>query len=130
MFKILIADDERFIRKGIIAILKRGLEEEIQFVEAGNGIEAIDLAQKEHFHLVISDISMPGSSGLEFIKALKDSGQTATVIILSGYENFEYAREAVRLGVREYVMKPVKKPEFLELVRTCLEETRQSRSSR
>ena len=46
MFKILIADDERFIRKGIIAILKRGLEEEIQFVEAGNGIEAIDLAQK------------------------------------------------------------------------------------
>lgn len=43
MFKILIADDERFIRKGIIAILERGLEEEIQFVEAGNGIEAIDL---------------------------------------------------------------------------------------
>ena len=125
MFKILIADDERFIRKGISAILKRGLEEEIQFVEAGNGIEAIDLAQKENFHLVISDISMPGSSGLEFIKALKDSGQTATVIILSGYENFEYAREAVRLGVREYVMKPVKKPEFLELVRSCLEETRQ-----
>lgn len=128
MFKILIADDERYIRKGLMAIMQRGLEEDIQFAEAGNGIEAIDFAQKQRFHLVISDISMPGCSGLEFIKALKDSGHNAIVIILSGYENFEYAQEAIRLGVRDYVMKPIKKPEFLALIRGCLEEIRQKQS--
>lgn len=117
MFKILVADDEKFIRKGIIAILQRDLEEEVECLEAKNGSEALDIATSEHPNLIITDISMPGCNGLDFIRALNETNRTSTVIILSGYENFEYARNAIKLGVKEYILKPIKKQEFLALIK-------------
>lgn len=116
MFKILIADDEKFIRKGIISILERNLQEEISYIEAKNGIEALEIARRERPDLVISDINMPGCDGLQFISDLKGLNEKTPVIILSGYENFEYAKRAIQLGVKEYVIKPIKKAEFIELI--------------
>lgn len=116
MFKILIADDEKFIRKGIISILERNLHDEITYVEAKNGIEALTIAGKDRPDLVISDINMPGCDGLQFISELKALNEKTPVIILSGYENFEYAKRAIQLGVKEYVIKPIKKAEFIELI--------------
>lgn len=126
MFHILIADDERMIRKGIIAILSRDLEN-LAFVEAANGQQAVELAQEQPLDLIISDISMPGLGGLEFIRKLREAGRDVPVIIISGYENFSFAKEAIRLGVREYVLKPVKREEFVALVRECLSEITRSR---
>lgn len=117
MFKILVADDEKFIRKGIITILERDLEEEVECLEAKNGLEALEIAKTENLNLIVTDISMPGLDGLEFIKSLKEINHSANVIILSGYENFDFARTAIKLGVKEYVMKPIIKKEFLELIR-------------
>lgn len=116
MFKILVADDEKFIRKGIITILQRDLKEEVTCLEARNGIEALKIAENESPNLIITDINMPGYNGLEFIEKLKRTDSKSTVIILSGYENFEYARNAIKLGVKEYILKPIKKQEFLELI--------------
>lgn len=126
MFHILIADDERMIRKGIIAILSRDLEN-LAFVEAANGQQAVELAQEQPLDLIISDISMPGLGGLEFIRKLREAGRDVPVIIISGYENFSFAKEAIRLGVRVYVLKPVKREEFVALVRECLSEITRSR---
>lgn len=117
MFKILIADDERIIRQGIISILRRELQEEMEFHEASNGMEALQKAKKENPNLIITDIRMPGCSGLEFIQQLSVINNKVTVIILSGYENFEYAKEAMKYGVKEYITKPFKKQEFLELIK-------------
>lgn len=118
MFKILVADDEKFIRKGIITILERDLEEKVECIEASNGLQALELTRNENPDLIVTDIRMPGLDGLDFIKLLKETNNTATVVILSGYENFDYARKAIKLGVKEYVMKPIKKREFLELIRS------------
>lgn len=71
MFKILIADDEKFIRKGIISILQRNLEEPVKCIEAGNGIDALQKAEQETPDLIITDINMPGRDGLEFVKELE-----------------------------------------------------------
>lgn len=117
MFKVLIADDEKFIRKGIISILERNLQEEISYIEARNGVEALEIAERESPDLVISDINMPGCDGLQFIADLKKLNGKTPVIILSGYENFEYAKRAIQLGVKEYVIKPIKKAEFIELIK-------------
>lgn len=127
MFRILIADDEKVIRKGIIAILTRDLGEELTFLEAANGLQAVELAQGQPLDLIISDISMPGLGGLEFIRKLREAGRDVPVIIISGYENFSFAKEAIRLGVREYVLKPVKREEFVTLVRECMSEIARSR---
>lgn len=125
MFKILVADDEMFIRKGILSILNRNLDEPVKCVEAKNGIEALRKTKEEKPDLVITDINMPGCDGLEFVKVLKESHVRTTVIILSGHENFEYAKRAMALGIKEYVMKPIKKAEFIALIQRYMVDIRQ-----
>jgi len=117
MFKILVADDERFIRKGILSILERNIDEPLECIEAKNGIEALAKTDQETPDLIITDINMPGCDGLEFVRKLNEKQVNTTVIILSGYENFEYAKKAITLGIKEYVMKPIKKTEFIDLIK-------------
>jgi len=125
MFKILIVDDERFIRKGIRVILERNLSEPVECIEARNGIDALEKAEEETPDLIITDINMPGCDGLEFVRELKQKQVNSTVIILSGYENFEYAKQAIKLGIKEYVMKPIKKAEFIELINRYIKDIQQ-----
>lgn len=101
-------------------MLERGMKEEIECLEASNGKEALEICQNEMIHLVITDICMPLCSGLEFVEELKRTDDEMTVIIISGYENFEYAKQAVKLGVKDYIMKPIVREEFLGLVESCL----------
>jgi two-component system response regulator YesN len=117
MFKILVADDEDVIRKGIIVILKRELTDiDICCLEAENGIEALKICKEHLPQLVITDIRMPFCDGLNLIKNIKETGYSPTFIILSGYADFEYAKAAIKLGVKEYVLKPIKKQELVSLV--------------
>lgn len=116
MFKILVADDEDVIRKGIIAILRRALGPEICYLEAENGIEAFKLCKEHSPQLVITDIRMPFCDGLNFIKNVTENGHAPAFIILSGHADFEYAKSAIKLGVKEYILKPIKKQELIALV--------------
>ncbi|MDR0885655.1 MAG: response regulator [Clostridiales Family XIII bacterium] len=122
MFTILIADDEAIIRRGIIAMLSRETIEDVTFVEASNGLEALEICTENKPDLVISDIRMPGVDGLEFIKKLQSSDHHPDVIILSGYEDFSYAKTAISLGVKEYILKPVKKQAFVSLISKYIRE--------
>lgn len=116
MFKILVADDEDIIRKGIVSILKRELDTEVCFLEAENGIEALKVCNEHNPKLVITDIRMPFCDGLNFIKNVTESGHNPAFIILSGYADFEYAKSAIKLGVKEYVLKPINKQELVTIV--------------
>jgi two-component system response regulator YesN len=116
MFKILVADDEDIIRRGIVTILKRELENDICFLEAENGIEALKLCREHLPQMVITDIRMPFCDGLNFIKNVSESGHEPIFIILSGYADFEYAQNAIKLGVSEYILKPINKQELVTLV--------------
>jgi two-component system response regulator YesN len=129
MFKILIADDEQFIRKGIISMLSRNITEEIQCIEAANGQEALEKSRETALNLIITDISMPGCDGLEFIKKLRIENKAIPIVILSGYDNFEYAQKAIRLGVKEYIMKPIKKQEFISMIQDYIDDIRTRHAS-
>lgn len=124
MFRILVADDEKVTRRGIVAMLQRGLKEEIECLEAGNGQEALEIARRTMIHLIVTDICMPLLSGLEFVEELQKTDPQTTVIIISGYENFEFAKQAVRLGVKDYILKPVNKEELLRIAEKCLADIR------
>jgi len=121
--KILIVDDEIFVRIGIKTIFdwnKYGFE---IVGEAEDGIEAKELFIKYEPDIVLLDICMPRMNGLDFIKEIKEINPFCRFVILSCHNEFDYAREAIKLGVRDYIMKTtVKKDEILEIVCRIAEE--------
>ncbi|MDO7907891.1 response regulator transcription factor [Paenibacillus sp. JX-17] len=114
MFKVLIADDEPMIREGLASIMEW---EELGYsvaATAANGREALQKYQEVQPDLIIIDIRMPGMTGLEVIRELRQSGASVHFIILSGYADFDYAKEAITMGVNSYLLKPVDEDEMKE----------------
>lgn len=102
--KILIADDHSVVREGLKQILKN-LKIISQIEEAKDGHEALDKIKSGKFDFVILDISMPGLSGLDILKALKDRNEKVNVLILSIHPQSQYAIRALRLGASGYLSK-------------------------
>lgn len=115
MHKVIIVDDEHFVRKGIMALVDWRQIDYTVIGEADNGEDALALILKEEPDVVLSDIRMPIFDGLELIKAVKAQAKTMPkFIIVSGYNDFQYAQRAVRLGVSDFILKPVNKKELEE----------------
>lgn len=107
MRKVMIVEDEEFIMQGIRSIInweKLGLT--ITHM-AHNGKEALKLWEQEPVDIIITDLSMPEMGGLELLKEIRSRESHVRFIILSGYDEFEYAREAIRLEVEDYMIKPI-----------------------
>ncbi len=116
MFKLLIADDEQIVIEGIQNSINWD-QYDIEVVgTAKSGTEALKLAQGLRPDIIISDIKMPGLNGLELIEELKTFLPNVKVILVSAYEEFDYAKQAIRLGVNSYLSKPVKKAEVINEV--------------
>lgn len=116
MYKLIIADDEAIIREGLKCLLDWEAEGFSIAGEASNGDEALSLILSEKPDIVLLDIRMPGMSGLEVVRLARESGFHGKVVILSGYSDFNYAREAIRYGVLSYLTKPIDEDELLEIV--------------
>lgn len=116
MIKVFLVEDEFIIREGIknnIEWSKYGYE----FCgEAGDGELAFPMIQKIKPDIVITDIKMPFMDGLELSRLIKKELPETEIIILSGHEEFEYAKEAIRIGVAEYLLKPISGDELLKEV--------------
>jgi two-component system response regulator YesN len=107
MLNILIVDDERVIRQGLRRIIEiSGLDHTI-VGEASDGQEACELLDKVQCDLLITDIFMPVMDGLELIAKIRQSNEAMEIVILSGYGEFTYAQEALRLRVTDYILKPM-----------------------
>jgi two-component system, response regulator YesN len=92
-----------------------------EILSAADGHEAYGLFNKTKIHLLITDVSMPEMNGLKLLKKIKENGHKPVVIIVSGYPDFEYAQEAIRLGVINYLLKPLSKQKLIEAVVLALE---------
>ena len=99
-FKVLIADDEYIIRRGIRSFLEQYEEFQVT-AEAEDGEMALELARQEEIDVYLVDINMPFVNGLQFIEQLREIHPKALVVVITGYDRFEYAREALRLGTFE-----------------------------
>jgi two-component system response regulator YesN len=108
MLKILVVDDEPWQVKTLASIIK-GMKSEYQVTEASDGNEALDILLSEAFDVIITDIRMPGMSGLELIERAAGLENGPEFVILSGYGEFQYAQKAINFGVFEYLLKPVSK---------------------
>jgi two-component system, response regulator YesN len=112
MYKVLIVDDEPHILKGLKSIVnweEYGME---IVAEAIDGAEALDIIRKSKIHIVLTDIRMQRMTGIELLENLRRENSEVKAIILSGYDDFQYVREAVKLGVENYLLKPVNRDEL------------------
>ncbi len=130
MYKVLTVDDEPWICEGIRRTI---CEESGEFVVCGVANEpeqALRQIAAAAYDIVLMDIVMPGMSGLELIDVIKSRGFSGRFIILTGYAEFEYAKEAMRLGAVDYVLKPIVRKDLmaaLERAREDMEKTRNLR---
>jgi YesN/AraC family two-component response regulator len=106
-YSILIADDEELIRQGIRARLEYLDFKPIAIYEAGNGLEAIELVKSHEVDIIITDIRMGDMDGLTLIRNIKPFYPKIQFVIISGYAEFEYAEQAIQLGVKAYLLKPI-----------------------
>lgn len=121
--KILIVEDEAKIRQGIRAIVEQIVPSRLQVTEAASGKEAWEwLRRQEEVDLVITDIRMSEMNGLELMKLARQSHPNAAFIVISGYDEFEYARESLRYGAADYLLKPIERVELARVLHKIREE--------
>ena len=111
-FNVVIAEDEKRICSLIKALIDwDGLH--LRLVgEAHDGVQALTLLQQEKVDILITDIRMPGVNGLDLTKWVNDHCNQCSVIIISGYKQFDYAYDALRMDVVDFLLKPIKKTEI------------------
>ncbi|WP_164472622.1 response regulator [Cohnella candidum] len=107
MRTLLIADDERNIRVGLKAMIEREFPDRYRIELAADGKQALAICEAEPFDIVITDIRMPEMDGIELIRALASRPSVPALLILSGYDDFQYAKEAIKHKVKEYLLKPI-----------------------
>ncbi len=118
MKKVMLVEDEEFILQGLLNIIDwNSLHMEVTGM-AHNGQEALELYEKEPVDIVVTDITMPVMDGLQFIENLRKKDERVRCIILTGYDDFGYARTAIRLDVENYILKPI---DEVELERALLD---------
>lgn len=118
---ILIVDDEPRIRQGLKKTLDTWANGQYQIVTATNGEEAIEVMKQQKVHILITDIRMPEITGLELLKIAKEQNIFPVIIVISAYSEFEYAQEALRLGVINYLLKPISKKALIEAVEEAVQ---------
>lgn len=116
MYKVLLVDDEADVREGLLGEIDWQRHGFIIAGTAENGQEALELCERLAPDVVITDISMPFMNGLELSHWLRQHQPLVKIVILTGYDEFDYARQAVRLSVDEYLLKPFSSDTFSELL--------------
>lgn len=120
MYKVVVVEDENVVRKGIILTIDWSTLDCVVVGDAANGEEGVELVDRLKPDIVVSDVKMPRMDGVEMIEQLRKQGCKAKFIILTAYSDFKYAQSALRLGVSDYLLKPLKDGELEEAVRKIL----------
>ena len=105
--RIVVVEDEMCIREGLVKLLERIDRSYIVVGQADNGKSGLELIKESKPDLVITDVQMPIMDGLEMLRCLQEKQPLPKVIILSAYSEFSYAQQAIKLGVSEYLIKPI-----------------------
>ncbi|WNF22725.1 response regulator [Mesobacillus jeotgali] len=113
---ILIVDDEPRTRQGLQRTLENWNNGDYAILTAESGEDVLRIVEEKKIHILLSDIRMPEMTGLQLLKTLKEKGMAPVVIVISAYSEFEYAQQALKLGVVNYLLKPIGKKKLIEAV--------------
>lgn len=130
MYQLLVIDDESFVRRGIVTLIpfeQLGID---QVFEASNGQEAIDLVREKEIQLILCDINMPKINGLDLAKMVKEEKPWIKIAMITGYDYFDYAKQALKIGVEDYILKPVSKSDVYEALANLIKKIEQDATLR
>lgn len=132
MYKIMLADDEGIVIDSLRFIIEKNFGETCVVEHATTGRSVIELAEKFKPDIAIMDIQMPGINGIEAMKEIRKTNNSTIFIIMTAYDKFNYAKEAINLGVLEYLTKPVNHTVIVKVLQKAMdmiEEERKKRSN-
>ncbi|OON96416.1 MAG: hypothetical protein ATN36_05595 [Epulopiscium sp. Nele67-Bin005] len=116
MQTILLVEDEKLIRQGLRSMIERSGVEVENIIECSNGKDALEVVKSQEVDGIFTDIRMPKMDGITFLEELQNLPFKPEIIILSGYDDFSYAVNALKLGAIDYILKPVDRNEVFKLV--------------
>lgn len=128
MYTVLIVEDEKIEREHLVHMIKKDMDEISTIWSAKNGFEALALYEQHKIDLIITDIEMPGMSGLELIVKIKQIDPLAIFIILTSYNYFEYAQKAIRLGVEDFILKPASSESIRAIIQKVFVSIQQNKT--
>ncbi|WP_219834101.1 response regulator [Paenibacillus sp. R14(2021)] len=127
MVKLMVVDDELWIREGLKQTIDWAAHG-IEFIgDAEDGLQALELLESNVPDIMITDIKMPSMDGMELMEEMKRRGIVTKVIFISGFNDFVYAQKAVKLGAFDYILKPIEENVLLEIIDRCVAEIKQKR---
>lgn len=127
MKTVLIVEDEKLIRQGIKTMIKRsGVPVEL-IMECSNGEMALEVIREQKIDVMFTDIRMPKMDGIELVQKMQSCGHVPLTVAISGYDDFSYAVEMLRNGVREYILKPIEREKITEVLKKLNNEIEHDR---
>ena len=129
MKNVLVVEDEKMIRQGLVTMIARSGVPVERILECANGEQALEVLKQEEIDLMFTDIRMPKMNGITLVKKAQDLPQIPAIVAVSGYDDFSYALEMLRNGVKEYMLKPIEREkirEVLEKMEQLIQEKKKS----
>ncbi len=121
-YTFLVVDDEGIERMALSQIIRREFPGDVSVHTLPNGMEMLRFLENQKADVAIVDIDMPGVSGIETIRKLRQRGDPIRIIINTAYSNFQYAVDAIRLDVDDYLVKPLRRDKLIEALRNCVDK--------
>lgn len=130
MYKIMLADDEGIVIDSLQFILTKEFGDDCVIESAKTGRSVIELAERFRPDIAIMDIQMPGINGIEAMREIRATSVGTIFIVMSAYDKFDYAKEAINLGAMEYLNKPMDRSKLIEVVRRAMQQIDRERDKR
>ncbi|WHX49963.1 response regulator [Paenibacillus woosongensis] len=127
---ILVVDDEYNTRMGVSYTLQQWGDGKIDIAAAENGQQALNMLREREYDLLITDIRMPLMTGIELLEALRREKNEIAAVLLTGFAEFEYAQQGLRLGAIDYLLKPVQQSELIKMAEKALNKARLAKERR
>ncbi|MBJ8326135.1 response regulator [Streptococcus pacificus] len=116
MYSLLIVEDEPLVRRGIRSLVDFEKLSITCVDEAENGQEAWQLFEEKHYDIILTDINMPVMNGIQLAQLIKENSPQTHIVFLTGYDDFDYALSALKLGADDYLLKPFSKEDVLQIL--------------
>lgn len=120
MYQLLLVDDERSIVDSLSLTIPWEKVGVVNIFKAYSAYEALDILEENSIDIVITDIKMPGMSGIELLERINARWEHVKCVLLSGFDDFKYAQQAIKFGTSDYLLKPVKDEDLIETVKTIV----------
>lgn len=120
MYRILVADDEPIERMIVEKMIKKYFSDQLEIVLAVNGREAVELFREKQCHLALLDIEMPGINGLEAAEIIRQENKMCSIIFLTAFDEFSYAKKAISVKALDYLLKPVAEEELVAVLEEAI----------